>query len=228
MGLASWAGPGSAEGEAFERLVRAFDVLDGSDAFVHPDAMATVAASGKRAERAALDVVVEVIESAVHRTDSTGAADEALFCRIADGWSSEPAAIRPARHRAGRRTHPHRVDVQPDGGPRLGTGRPGRTPGGDGASRKRRQRSRTAMRTGEHANGAALHHVSCGARTCRTRHRRRDIPGPAGLNDRHAAVAEHLGDAGACALGPRSWQRHRLADVATLPSTHAADGVRAR
>ncbi|MFY9764311.1 MAG: cytochrome, partial [Mycobacterium sp.] len=36
MGLASWAGPGSAQGEAFERLARAFDTLDGSDAFVHP------------------------------------------------------------------------------------------------------------------------------------------------------------------------------------------------
>ena len=51
MGLASWAGPGSAEGDAFERLVSAFDTLDGSDAFVHPDAMAAVAASDKRAER---------------------------------------------------------------------------------------------------------------------------------------------------------------------------------
>jgi hypothetical protein len=40
MGLASWAGPGSADGENFDRLVRAFDTLDGSDAFVHPDRMA--------------------------------------------------------------------------------------------------------------------------------------------------------------------------------------------
>ena len=53
MGLASWAGPGSAAGAAFERLVAAFDTLDGSEAFVHPDRMAAVAASGKRAERAA-------------------------------------------------------------------------------------------------------------------------------------------------------------------------------
>ena len=57
MGLASWAGPGCADGDAFERLVAAFDMLDGSDAFVHPDAMAAVAASDKRAERAALDDV---------------------------------------------------------------------------------------------------------------------------------------------------------------------------
>ena len=48
MGLASWAGPGSAEGNPFERLVLAFETLDGSDAFVHPDAMAAVEATGKR------------------------------------------------------------------------------------------------------------------------------------------------------------------------------------
>ena len=36
----------------------AFDALDGSDSFVHPDAMAAVAASGKSAERAALAVIV--------------------------------------------------------------------------------------------------------------------------------------------------------------------------
>jgi cytochrome P450 len=89
MGLASWAGPGSAEGDAFERLVSAFDSLDGSDAFVHPDAMAAVAASGKRAERSALDTVVAVVERAVHRCDSGAVAGNALFGRIVDAWSSE-------------------------------------------------------------------------------------------------------------------------------------------
>jgi cytochrome P450 len=85
MGLASWAGPGSARGEAFERLVRAFDTLDGSDAFVHPDAMAAVAASEKRAERAALDEVAEIIAGAVRRRES----DDGLFGRIVDEWRSE-------------------------------------------------------------------------------------------------------------------------------------------
>lgn len=86
MGLASWAGAGSARGEAFERLVRAFDTLDGSDAFVHPDAMAAVAASGKRAERAALDEVAEIIAEAVHRC----AGEDGLFGRIVDAWRSDP------------------------------------------------------------------------------------------------------------------------------------------
>jgi len=82
MGLASWAGPGSSQGEAFERLIRAFDTLDGSDAFVHPDAMAAVAASEKRAERAALDEVAEIIADAVRRHDD----DDGLFGRIVDEW----------------------------------------------------------------------------------------------------------------------------------------------
>lgn len=94
MGLASWAGPGSAQGDTFDRLVDAFDALDGSDAFVHPDAMAAVAASSKRAERAALDDVVDLVANAVQRLDSGRITDETLFGRIAEAWSSEPADSR--------------------------------------------------------------------------------------------------------------------------------------
>jgi len=94
MGLASWAGPGCADGEAFERLVRAFDVLDGSDAFVHPNAMAAVAASDKRAERAALDDVAEIVGAAVRQLDSGAARDGGLFGRIVAAWSTEPTPLR--------------------------------------------------------------------------------------------------------------------------------------
>lgn len=94
MGLASWAGPGCADGEAFERLVRAFDVLDGSDAFVHPDAMASVAASAKRAEHAALEDVTEVIEVAVQRHDSEVDVGDRLFRRIVDAWATEAPEVR--------------------------------------------------------------------------------------------------------------------------------------
>jgi cytochrome P450 len=89
MGLASWAGPGCAEGEAFDRLVRAFDILDGADAFVHPDAMAAVAASNKRAERAALDEIVDIVAAAAHRWDTGGMDNQGLFGRIVDAWCSE-------------------------------------------------------------------------------------------------------------------------------------------
>ncbi|HSS24034.1 MAG TPA: cytochrome P450 [Mycobacterium sp.] len=94
MGLASWAGPGSADGEAFECLVRAFDALDGSDAFVHPDRMAAVAATDKRAERAALDEVADIIAAAVHRFDTGDKDNQALFGRIVDAWSSEASSSR--------------------------------------------------------------------------------------------------------------------------------------
>jgi cytochrome P450 len=89
MGLASWAGPGSAEGEAFERLVRALDTLDGSEAFVHPDRMAQVAATNKRAERAALDEIADIVADAVHRYDADDRDGQALFGRIVDAWTGE-------------------------------------------------------------------------------------------------------------------------------------------
>ncbi|MGO8939721.1 MAG: cytochrome P450 [Mycobacterium sp.] len=91
MGLASWAGPGSAEGEAFERLVRAFDTLDGADAFVHPDRMAEVAATNKRAEGAALDDVADIVAAAVRRYDTGRRDGQTLFGRIVDAWTSKPS-----------------------------------------------------------------------------------------------------------------------------------------
>jgi cytochrome P450 len=97
MGLASWAGPGSAEGDAFERLVDAFDTLDGSDAFVHPDAMAAVAASGKADELAALAEITDVIGAAVDRLDQAPhAAGQSLFARIVEAWAGEPDDVRRA------------------------------------------------------------------------------------------------------------------------------------
>jgi len=95
MGLASWAGPGSADGAAFERLVGAFDTLDGSDAFVHPDRMAAVAATDKRAERAALDEVADIVGAAVGRfDDGTTSAEPGLFGRIVAAWSAEEPSAR--------------------------------------------------------------------------------------------------------------------------------------
>ncbi|MGI9161317.1 MAG: cytochrome P450 [Mycobacterium sp.] len=94
MGLASWAGPGCADGPRFERLVAALDDLDGSEAFVHPDAMAAVAAGGKAAERAALEEIVEVIGPVVDEMLDAPTADHPLFARIAGEWAAEPAAER--------------------------------------------------------------------------------------------------------------------------------------
>ncbi len=90
MGLASWAGPGCADGPTFERLVAAFERLDGSDAFVHPDAMAAVAASGKAAERAALEEIVDEIGA----TMDCSASEHPLFARITAAWDGESDEVR--------------------------------------------------------------------------------------------------------------------------------------
>ena len=92
VGLATWGGPGSDRGPHFERLVAAFDVLDGAEAFVHPDAMAAVAASGKAAEVAALRVVTEVVGQALDSAEGPGG--HPLFARIAEQWSGEPEEAR--------------------------------------------------------------------------------------------------------------------------------------
>ncbi|MCZ4500219.1 MAG: cytochrome [Marmoricola sp.] len=100
MGLASWAGPGSAEGEDFERLVTAFDALDGADAFVHPDAMAAVAASGKADELAALAEITAVVGTAIGRLDAAEQAGQgdpegqSLFTRVVAAWDGEPDDVR--------------------------------------------------------------------------------------------------------------------------------------
>lgn len=90
MGLASWGGPGAAIDATFNELVAAFDTLDGADAFVHPDAMAAVAASGKAAEIAALERIAELIGAGI--ADLPGReAEHGLFARIVDAWSDAGA-----------------------------------------------------------------------------------------------------------------------------------------
>src|SRR5580704_5823989 len=96
VGLASWGGPGAAEGERFETLIRSFDQLDGSESFVHPGAMAHVAATDKAAERQALAVItselglgLEQRRASENRADGNGG--HALFDRVVDAWSdAEP------------------------------------------------------------------------------------------------------------------------------------------
>jgi len=56
--------------------------------------MAAVAASDKRAERAALDEIVALVATAVQRLDSGQTTDEALFGRLVEAWSSEPPDVR--------------------------------------------------------------------------------------------------------------------------------------
>jgi cytochrome P450 len=93
IGLASWGGPNSATGARFEQLVGAFDALDGSDSFVHPDAMAAVASSGKSAEYQALDVIADAFGRSLD--ELPGAESEhPLFARIATAWAGESSGER--------------------------------------------------------------------------------------------------------------------------------------
>ena len=89
IGLASWGGPSAAEGERFDRLVAAFDALDGAESFVRPDAMAAVEASGKSSEREALRVVIEEIGSGLSELSKTEVRHP-LFERVAVAWQDEP------------------------------------------------------------------------------------------------------------------------------------------
>jgi cytochrome P450 len=86
VGLASWGGPGAAEGERFETLVRAFDRLDGAESFVHPDAMAHVAATGKAEERQALAVITSQLGLGVEERRGHHDAPT-LFDRVVGAWA---------------------------------------------------------------------------------------------------------------------------------------------
>jgi cytochrome P450 len=92
VGLASWGGPGAATGTRFEALVVAFDALDGSEAFVHPDAMAAVAASGKAAEIEALAAIADHLGPSLEQL-AGNEADHPLFARLVAAWADEPRSV---------------------------------------------------------------------------------------------------------------------------------------
>ena len=88
MGLAAWAGEAPSRAPRFDALVAALDELDGSAAFVHPEAMAAVAASGKQAERAAMATVEELVTTTIRDRDAVAADSRAddLFTRVMTHW----------------------------------------------------------------------------------------------------------------------------------------------
>ena len=96
VGLASWGGPGSAEEPTLSTLTAAFDTLDGAESFVHPDAMAAVAAHEKRSERRALERVVTQFAEAAQTVESQPdiSAIHPLFARIMQAWQSEEGDAR--------------------------------------------------------------------------------------------------------------------------------------
>jgi cytochrome P450 len=95
MGLAAWAGERPSRDARFDELVAALDELDGSAAFVHPEAMARVAASGKRAELAAMDDIEALVTTTIRARDARppDARPDDLFARTMANWDGvdEPA-----------------------------------------------------------------------------------------------------------------------------------------
>ena len=93
MGLSSWGGPGATEAAVLDHLIEAFDALDGSESFVHPDAMAAVAASEMASERAALATIADFVAEACDRIGDDVAGDS-VFARIVSKWLVEPTPVR--------------------------------------------------------------------------------------------------------------------------------------
>jgi cytochrome P450 len=95
MGLAAWAGERPSRDPRFDELVVALDQLDGSAAFVHPEAMAAVAASGKRAELAAMATVEALVTATIRARDGRTDVErpDDLFTRVMALWDDvdEPA-----------------------------------------------------------------------------------------------------------------------------------------
>ena len=94
LGLACWAGAAFTDRAELDRLVVALDELDGAAAFVHPGAMAAVAAEGKAHERAALVEVEAVLAGVLRRRDADPPAAPELFDEIIDRWSDESGTTR--------------------------------------------------------------------------------------------------------------------------------------
>ena len=89
LGLASWAGRRSADGERFDRLVVALDALDAADAFVHPDLMGAVARDDKAAEQAALADATVALGETLDEHDRAGLGHDGLFGRLVARWDGE-------------------------------------------------------------------------------------------------------------------------------------------
>ena len=155
----------------------------------------------KRAERAALDEVADIIAAAVRRFDAGAPGRPGPVRQDRGRVDRGGTSVSATRDRARRRADPHRIDVEPGRRAWLGVGRPTRAPDPAGANPLGRQtpRLRPALCAGVDASGATLDHDPHRAVSGRLRHRRGHLPGAAGLDHRHlAAAAQHIG-------GARAW-----------------------
>lgn len=89
LGLASWAGREILHSPRLRELIAALDVLDGSEAFVRPARMASVALSDKAAERGAMAHAEEILIETISARTTPG---DDLLGTIIERWGDMTVA----------------------------------------------------------------------------------------------------------------------------------------
>jgi len=90
MGLASWGSRAATTPDRIERLITAFDALDSSESFVHPERAFMTWATGMRREKAALatieSIYAEILETLPPLTSDGTGGEPGFFDRIRAAW----------------------------------------------------------------------------------------------------------------------------------------------
>ena len=97
MGLASWGGRAATTPDRIERLITAFDALDSSESFVHPERAFFTWASGKRREKEALaaiesiyaEILKELPPLSTNATPGSATSEPGFFDRIRGAWADK-------------------------------------------------------------------------------------------------------------------------------------------
>ncbi len=90
MGLASWGSRAATAPDRIERLIAAFDALDSSESFVHPERAFFTWATGKRREKAALaeieSIYAEILKELPPLSSDSANGEPGFFDRIRAAW----------------------------------------------------------------------------------------------------------------------------------------------
>jgi cytochrome P450 len=90
MGLASWGSRAATTPDRIERLITAFDALDSSESFVHPERAFVTWATGKRREKAALSAIesiyAEILKGLPPLSGDGTNGEPGFFDRIRMAW----------------------------------------------------------------------------------------------------------------------------------------------
>ena len=86
IGIASWAGHEASEARFFDRLVPAFDRLDSSESFVHPERAFWTWLTGKRRERAALEELDAVLGEVIAAREAKADERDDFLAQVLTSW----------------------------------------------------------------------------------------------------------------------------------------------